>query len=141
MSGDAIGNDVRKLRRERRLGRGACCVLCGTKDLPALRKISRTHLQEHHVVGKANDDRLVVVVCLNCHADLSEAQRDSGVQLRSRDDRTSLERLEAVLRGLADFLFLLAAALVRWADELAAQTRRLDAAFPSWRDRGAGDSQ
>ena len=72
--------------------------------------------------GEANDANLVVVVCRNCHALLTEAARDSGVDLRRRPERGSPERLESVLRGLADFFLLLAPSLGSWADEV----RRVD---------------
>jgi hypothetical protein len=130
---DPIGNDVRKLARERRLGEGAVCVLCGKDDSDALMRVGRTLLEAHHLGGEANDRSLTVVVCRNCHARLSEGQRDSGVDLRRRPERSSLERLEAVLRGLADFCALLAKGLCYWADELARTVGRLDRDFPGWR--------
>lgn len=83
----------------------------------------------------ANDANLTVIVCLNCHASLSEAQRESGVELRNLGGRSSLEQLEAVLRGLADFFALLVQALRRWADKLAKTISRLDRDHPGWREQ------
>jgi hypothetical protein len=134
MSGDPIGDDVRKLRRERRLGEDRFCVLCGETEAVALQKVPASLLERHHLAGTANDGELVVVVCRNCHALLSEAQRDSEVELRHAAPRSSLERLEAVLRGLADFFALLAARLRWWADELAKLVSRLDRLVPDWRN-------
>jgi len=91
-------------------------------------------LERHHIGGKANDGSLLVIVCRNCHAKLSEGQRDSGVALHSDPERTSLERLESVLRGLADFFALLVESLRGWADELVRTISRLDRDHPDWRD-------
>ena len=130
---DPIGDDVRKLRRERRLGAGAVCVLCGEENRAKLRRAGRSLLEAHHPGGVANDALLTVILCRNCHAQLTEAGRDSGVELGHSDDRHPLERLEAVLRGLADFDELRAGRERAWADEVAAEVTRLDRDFPDWR--------
>jgi hypothetical protein len=131
MKPDPIGNDVRKVRRARRLGSDAVCVLCGESNPIALRRVDRSLLELHHVGGEANDGSLVAIVCRNCHALLSEAQHDSGVELQRRRDRASTERLEAVLRGLADFFALLVARLREWADELHRTVSRREDGFPN----------
>lgn len=131
---DPIGRDVRKLRRARRLGDGAVCVLCGKESPEALMRVGRSLLEAHHLGGAVNDDMLVVVVCRNCHAELTEAQHDSCIELRRDRDRVPLQRLEAVLRGLADFFELLALRLRTWADELAHVVSVLDRIEPGWRD-------
>ena len=87
MRADPIGNDVRKLRRARRLGPGAACVICGEANRDQLKRMSRSLLERHHLAGRANDPELTVVVCLNHHARLSEAQRDSGVDLHEDPSR------------------------------------------------------
>jgi hypothetical protein len=118
MSGDPIGDDVRKLRRHRRLGSGAACLICGETNPDALRRTQRTLLERHHLAGRANDPELTVVVCLNHHAILSELQRDSGIDLRADPNRSPARRTAALLRGLADLFQLLASSL-RWhADQL-----------------------
>lgn len=132
---DPIGDDVRKLRRARRLGTGAVCALCGQQNPVALRRARRSLLEAHHLGGSANDAQLTVTVCRNCHAVLTEASRVSGVELGHCDDRHLLERLEAVLRGQADFDDLRAERERAWADELAAEATRLDRDFPGWRKR------
>lgn len=134
MSGDPVGNDVRKVRRARRLGPDAVCVRCGVRDPVQLIRAGRSLLEEHHVAGYVNDPALTVVVCRNCHAELSEAQRDDALDLRFRADKMSLERLEGVLRGLAEFFALLAESLGGWADELAGTVTRLDRDFSGWRE-------
>jgi hypothetical protein len=131
---DPIGDDVRKLRRARRLGAGAACVLCGATDPVELRRVGRSLLEAHHVGGSANDLRLTSVVCRNCHAVLTEASRVSGVALGHCDGRHLLERLVAVMRGQADFDERRAQRERFWADELAAEVTRLDRDFPGWRN-------
>lgn len=133
MSGDPIGDDLRGLRRQRRLGPGAACVICGETNLALLRRVRRSLLEQHHLGGEANDPELTVVVCRNHHAVLTEAGRGSGIVLDRRAERSSPERLEAVLLGLADFFELLARTLRQWAVELATTVRRLDAGWPEWR--------
>jgi hypothetical protein len=132
-SDDPIGRDVRKLRRVRTLGDQPVCVLCGEQNPTALTRVGRSLLEDHHLAGRVNDDTLVAIVCRNCHAVLSEAQRDSGVDLRQDAGRASLERLEAVLRGLADFFEQLVRSLRQWADEIARTVCLLDDDHPEWR--------
>jgi hypothetical protein len=132
MSGDPIRDDARRARRQRRLGTDAVCVLCGECNPEALTKVRRSLLEQHHLAGEANDPNLRVVVCRNDHARLTEAQQVSGVDLRRASERSSLARLEAVLRGLADFFVLLAQALRGWADEIRETIRLLDEGWPGW---------
>jgi hypothetical protein len=107
--------------------------LCGEQNPTALMRVNRSLLEGHHVAGRVNDDALVAIVCHNCHAVLSEAQRDSGVELHDDTGRVSLERLEAVLRGLADFFEQLVRNMRGWADEIARTVSFLDDNHPDWR--------
>lgn len=134
MSGDPIANDVRKGVRERRLGPDAACALCGEKTPEELLRARRSLLERHHVGGEANDPRLTVLLCRNCHALLTEGMRDEAIALDRDTSRTVLERLEAVLRGLALFFALLASSLEEWADKLAALVKALDREHPAWRE-------
>jgi hypothetical protein len=118
MSGDPIGDDVRKQRRRRRLGDNAACAICGETDRDLLTRVSRSLLERHHVAGRANDAELNVVVCLNHHAKLSEAQRDSSVDLSADPGQPPVRRTAGLLHGLADFAELLAPSLRRHADVL-----------------------
>jgi hypothetical protein len=120
MSGDSIGNDVRKLRRARRLGRGAACVVCGETNPEQLQRAAGSLLERHHLAGRANDPQLTVVLCRNHHAQLSELQRDSGLDLHENPTRPAGERTAALLRGLADLAELSAPHLRRHADALEA---------------------
>jgi hypothetical protein len=97
-------------------------------------RVGRSLLERHHLAGAANDPLLIVTVCRNCHARLSEANRNSGIELRRDPERVSLERLVAVLLGLADFFELLMVSLRWWAEELGEAIARLDRDHPSWRD-------
>lgn len=115
-----IGNDARRATRERRLGPDAACCVCGEENIDVLRKGSRSMLSMldlHHFAGRANDD-LTVILCLNDHALQTAAMSDLGVSLRRSNDRTVLERLQAVLAGLATFLSAVAERLRTYAREL-----------------------
>jgi hypothetical protein len=100
----------------------------------ALTKVKRTLLEAHHIAGAANDASLVAVVCRNHHTMLTEAQLGSGVELRHDGERASLERLAAVLSGLADFFELLTACLRAWAAEVLHTVALLDRDYPDWRN-------
>jgi hypothetical protein len=121
---DPIGNDARRKRRERELGVDAVCLFCGEDD--------KTILERHHVVGAANDPKLTVIACRNCHGKQTEAQRVYGIELDRATTRNTLVIVEMVLRGLAILFGYLADSLWELADRLAAE---LDASLPGWRDR------
>ena len=113
------------------------CVRCGAKG---------DH--EHHLTlrddrGDRMDDDLVVRLCKTCHKQAHNVLRILELQ-DARPALTCPERVELRLRRVAAFLatlgmpwtFLtmpLAAAMARWADELAGHTRALDTRFPDWR--------
>ena len=122
---DPAQNDVRRAKRERRLGEGAACLMCGETD--------PTVLNSHHVGGRSNDLDLESLLCLNDHARAHEAMREVGARLDQDRSRTKLEHLEAVLRGIATFFALLAQSLLAWAQFLADLVRALDTRFPDWR--------
>lgn len=60
------------------------CLACGFVARP---DEART-MELHHVLGRANHPSVVVPLCLNCHAKVSEVQR-SGVDLADFDERTA----------------------------------------------------
>jgi len=131
-------NEIRKeIRREvRRLRLGndvRACVLCGEVDHDLLRRASRRLIEFHHLAGEANDPELGVFLCLTHHAWCTEAMRDAGVPLAHAESRSLLERLVAVLQGLAIFFQLAATLLTVWADQLAAFVGALDENHPEWR--------
>jgi hypothetical protein len=123
---DPLQNDLRKERRRRRFPPDAACLLCGQANLAVL--------LDHHIFGRHNDEHLVGIFCLNCHAWAHEALRDAGVDLGRDDSRSLLERIEMMLRSLAALCLLLASSLAEWAERLAALIRVFDASLPGWRD-------
>lgn len=129
---DPIRNDARRERRRRRSPRALCCAICGERNPAAFPKRPRV-IERHHAMGEANDEQLLVSLCLTHHALASELQRDFGVELRDLPDRSVLERLEAALRSLAGFFELLAESLIAWANKLRDLVAALDRARPGWR--------
>ncbi len=131
MEQDPIQNDARRARRQRRIGAPTVCMLCGLRELAALTVLPRRLIEQHHVVGRAHDPQLMVPVCRNCHAILTERYRHAGVSMRP--PASALDRLVAALGALGVFFRELAAACVRWAAELSELVEALDAACPRWR--------
>jgi hypothetical protein len=135
---DPIGTDLRRARRARKLAKDAACVICGQDDPEVLRRTNRTLLEQHHLAGEANDAKLTVSLCLNCHRIQTALQPTMGIELQEDPRRTDIERLVSVLRGLALFFETVASALMAWAETIAAHIGRLDASSPGWRQREAG---
>jgi hypothetical protein len=135
---DPIGTDLRRARRARKLPKGAACVICGRDEPQVLRRARRSLLEQHHLGGEANDASLTVVLCLNCHRLQTARQPTIGIELEEDPQRTDIERLVSVLRGLALFFEGLAQALMEWAARVAAHVARLDANCPGWRQNEAG---
>ncbi len=131
MEQDPIGNDARNARRERRLGADARCFLCGFAKPAAIFTAHRKVLEKHHVVGRANDPELTVILCLNCHAVMTEEYRAHGVSMRPGD---ILERVIAILRACSAFLPAVGDTCFRLATELQRFLAALDAKYPGWRD-------
>jgi hypothetical protein len=109
----ACNAENRRERKRQRLGSAnPACALCGYDRLPSL-------VEAHHVAGAANDARLVVALCRNCHGELSDAAEDSLGALRLRDEeRDPLTRLAAMMLGLADLFRLLGETFEKWAQYL-----------------------
>ena len=113
---DPIASAVRQAKRARRIGTDAACVLCGYCTPESLLRVDRTLLERHHVAGRANDADLTVVVCRNCHGELTEQCRDAGVSMEVPPNaRIAVVRM---LRGLVVFVEALIPSLHRHADEL-----------------------
>jgi hypothetical protein len=131
---DPVATAARQAARTRRLGPDAACACCGLTDPVALtRQRRRRRLEEHHAAGRANDTGLVVVLCLNCHASISEHQRDAGLFTTDDDPTCVLERLARALASLATFADHLAGALRRWAEQLLTLVADLDRDHAAWR--------
>ncbi|MGO8872374.1 MAG: hypothetical protein ACLQPH_13420 [Acidimicrobiales bacterium] len=129
-----IASDARRVRRTRRLPEDAACALCGEQHIETLawRKVHRTVLEGHHAAVESNDEFLIVVLCLNCHARATALQQDVGVLIPGQAD-TFLERLDRATRSLGSFFELLAQTFYGWADKLAQVVGLLDQHCPAWR--------
>jgi hypothetical protein len=135
MEANPIRNDARKARRSRLLGPDAACVRCGLTNQECLIPTKRSLFEAHHVAGNAHDDRLTVPLCRNCHAVLTEGQRDAGVDFLPQP--TVLHRIAAALASLAVFFADLAATCLRWSTQLGLLVDGFDAEFPAWRTLAA----
>jgi hypothetical protein len=70
----------RRAQRLKRLGSDyAFCLRCGCSEPTVLRSICRRFLEQHHVVGLANDPDLTLALCFNCHALITEGLHQAGV--------------------------------------------------------------
>src|SRR4051812_43689105 len=116
MEPSPIQNDARKARRSRQLGANAACVRCGLTTQEALIPTKRSLLEAHHVAVQAHDDALTVPLCRNCHAIVTEAQRDAGVDFRPQP--TILHRIAAALASLGVFFLGLGGTYQTWAGQL-----------------------
>ena len=130
---DPFANDARRNRRQARLGDDPTCVMCGYSKPEALVAGPSGLLEKHHALGAANDPGLTMWVCRNCHAELTEGQRDAGVAL-DRGERHPLERIEAFLRAIADLLMRIADAAWKLAERLTGFMTQLDDTIPGWRE-------
>jgi hypothetical protein len=131
MDPNPIRTDARRARRERTLGPGAACALCGYANPDGLLRVKCSLLEAHHVCARANDPELTVVLCRNCHAEVTEGQRAAGVSFGAPP--TVLHQFVAALASLAVFLLDLGQRLAAWSEALAALVPKLDLALPEWR--------
>jgi hypothetical protein len=133
---DEIRREVRREIRRLRLGadRPTPCAVCGETDPDLLKRASQRLVEFHHLGGEANDPDLGVFLCLTHHRWCTIRMEDAGIPLRRSEHRCLLERLEAVLRGLAIFFELAAQVLTVLADELAGLIVELDRSHQGWRE-------
>ena len=130
MEKDPIKNDARKAKREMRLGKDAKCAWCGISNLESLTLEKRSLIENHHVVGRANDADLVIPLCRNCHGVATEKSRQTGVSMKKPE--TVLHKTINVLRALGAFFSHLAQKCCEWASELSAFILALDKKHPDW---------
>ena len=133
MAYDPMDAPRRKHRRQQRLGPDAVCVMCGERNPDALLRVRRSLLERHHVLGAAHAPEATIVVCLTCHARLSAAQQDDGVQLSPQG--TLLERGIAMMAAAGSSLRVVGDAFLEWAERAQGFVRGLDEELPEWRDR------
>ncbi len=126
MSVSAVRSELRRARKRSRLPVGAVCTYCGERRPDAL-------LDAHHVVGRALDPDLVVVLCRNCHAVETAGQLDRRLFERIRQADTVLDRAALWARELATFHRREADSLERHASGLERLIAGLDRAYPAWR--------
>lgn len=128
---DPMGKPGRKHRRRQKLGRTACCIMCGTTDPTVLIQVERAFFEQHHVLGQAHVPDLKVTACRSCHARLSAAQVDDAVPLEPQP--TLLERLIAILLALSSFLRELGDELLTWGTKGERFVSGLSDTYPDWR--------
>ena len=92
---------ARRRRRIERLGPDCACALCGYRNPWALILVSRTLLEAHHVFGRKRDSKSTVVLCRNCHAEITEDLRREGIPMKR--ERDSIKRTGHMLRSGAVF--------------------------------------
>lgn len=120
----------RKVLREERLGKDACCLFCGYGCLESLTQVSRKWLEskgvpkdliyrlleDHHVEGEVHDPDLLVTLCLNCHREVTEGLAREGVSMHPEKNIPKLVVL--ILRASAVFFEALAKSYRRLANLL-----------------------
>lgn len=124
---------ARRARRSRMFGADACCRKCGYANPVALIQVNRTLLEEHHLLGAANDDTARDLLCRNCHAELTEAIDVAGGFMERQP--TIVERIANILTILAVTHRNMADGLERQAADTRAAVRLLDEYYPDWRTR------
>jgi hypothetical protein len=112
---DRIGREVRRARRERDLGENPVCI-CGYSNPYSLMRGKRRLLENHHLFGKANDPDAIVILCRNCHGEITEANRDAGISMRKA--RNPSEKVITFLSCLKVLFQTLANACGRMIQEL-----------------------
>ena len=121
----------RRKAREQRLGTDAVCMFCLHDQLEALIPVQRSLLEGHHVLGKVNAPDVVVPLCRNCHAKITEQLRRVGASMQ--ESPTLMHRLLSILRALGTFLLELATTVFAVAEQLARFIGALDVRYPGWR--------
>ena len=79
----------------------------------ALRPVTRRFLEEHYLVGRANDATLTLALCFNCHALATEGLLQAGVSMKRERNPTKFARL--IFYALAVHLKMLSDACWRFA--------------------------
>jgi len=126
---------ARRQRRLDRLGNDAACIICGEADPTVL-----DTAQGHHVATRINEPDLTVVLCANCHRRETEHHAAAGIPTQYEQEPTQLDRLSAILMGIADFLLDVGQLLLEWARwiddfhrNLTSQGIALETVLPQWK--------
>lgn len=101
---------LREARRIQALGDiPSVCAFCSYEGLviPVTVKWLKAHgvpkklLEDHHVVGRKHDSKLMIPLCRNCHGECTEGLLREGIDMRfQRDPR---ERIALTLEAQAAF--------------------------------------
>lgn len=117
MDRDPIRSAARLNKRRAELGPGPhICVLCGYANPWGLVRVPRTLLENHHVAIEKHDSAVTVLLCRNCHSEVTENLRRAGVSTQSESNPAW--RVAIMLDALSVFLEALVPALRRWAELL-----------------------
>jgi hypothetical protein len=92
--------------------------------------VRRTILEAHHIVGLANDVTATVILCRNCHAKVTEKQREFGASFEAPE--SLLDKAISVLRHLAALFYVIADMMRALADQLGALLSGLSKQYPDW---------
>ena len=110
-------NNDRERRKQQRLER------LGTNNprCPGCGETRWYCFDAHHIAGRRYDDT-IVSLCLNCHAEQSEFQKDHPATISSPPD--PLERIGHFLLGVADLLETLIRKLREFGHQLIEEARK-----------------
>ena len=133
MRPDPIGNARRKQVRKRMTPHA--CERCGYADPVAMVDPKERTLEEHHVAGRVNFPALTSWLCRNCHALETERLRDLGVPLDRKSRPHFLQRIYALLRGMATAFEQWANQLHAFAEQIETLVERLNEELPDWQTR------
>lgn len=129
---DPRGEARRRQRRRERLEGADACACCGFSDLKALVPTERSLVEDHHVVGRLRDDQEIVALCRNCHAVVTEENRDAGVPMKPRPNGLEEQAMKLRARGL--FNIRQGKAQLRDAERLLDRVEELDKEVDGWRE-------
>ena len=132
---DPIQNDVRKRAWKQRFGPKPVCVLCRFDQPEGLTLVSWSMIDVQHVHGAKHDPDLKVPICRNCHARITELNRQAGASMT--EPANLLEHLLTVLRALGAFFRLLGEALLKLAEKLYYFILSLTESYPGWHEMEA----
>lgn len=127
----AARNAARRARTARRFGPDAACLICGYSNPIGLVWADKTLLEEHHVLGAANNDDVRVPLCRNHHAEIEFGIQETGATRRRQ--RSIFERLIEAGRMVAVLGRSLAIAEGDFGLQAERLIHALDEQLPQWR--------
>jgi hypothetical protein len=97
---DPISTAHRRRRRLDRLGPNSVCYFCGYSNPIALMRCSRSLLERDHIYGRKRDSESIIVICRNCHAEITEDRMREGVPMRRERDPQMLIAYRLLARSI-----------------------------------------